>query len=116
MFRNHSTSENAIYNFFDKNLRAYKPITYSYELLKDTKILFLYGDRDWCPIKHAQDLQRLLPDNVEIETVSSSGHVIYGDNHNEMIDKILFYANNEGYIKLEETPIDISDEKPGEKK
>ncbi len=49
-------SENAVFAFFDKNLRAYKPLSHYSELLKDTNIHVLYGDSDWCPKEHAEDV------------------------------------------------------------
>jgi len=96
LFRNKSCSEKAIFNFFDKNLRAFKPLTYYYEFLKDIKILFLYGDVDWCPTRHALDLKELCPNNIDIDIVSESGHLLYNDNYEEMTDKILAYLQKEG--------------------
>jgi len=102
LFRNQSCSEKAIFQFFDKNLRAFKPITYYAEFLKDVKILFLYGDIDWCPSRHAQDLRDLIPDNVEIDTVSDSGHLLYNDNYDELVEKMLAYLSREGVIEADE--------------
>jgi hypothetical protein len=56
LFRNHSGSEKAIFAFFNKNLQAYKPITYYYEFLKNKPVLILYGGDDWCPKSHAEDV------------------------------------------------------------
>jgi len=95
MFRNDAGSEQAGFNFFDKNLRAYKPLTFYYENLKDTKILILYGDVDWSPIKHAEELQKLLPDTVEIDMVTKSGHVLYTDNYEECTQKIIAFFESE---------------------
>jgi hypothetical protein len=36
-------------------------------------------------------LQNLLPESVEIDIVSDSGHLIYTDNYEELSDKIIAY-------------------------
>ncbi len=70
------------------------------EYLKNVPILILYGGDDWCPRSHAEDvqnyffinqLQNLLPESVEIDIVSDSGHLIYTDNYEELSDKIIAY-------------------------
>jgi len=68
--------------------------------------LFLYGDVDWCPISHALDLKELSPENVEIETVSDSGHMIQTDNFNELSEKIFVYLKREGILNEEEVSSD----------
>jgi hypothetical protein len=57
LLRNKTGSERAIFKFFNKNLQAYKPITYYAELLKNKSILILYGGDDWCPKSHAEDVK-----------------------------------------------------------
>ncbi len=56
LLKHFSWSENTIFAFFNKNIRAYKPITYYYESLKDLKIQIQYGDRDWCPVQQGEDV------------------------------------------------------------
>jgi hypothetical protein len=57
VLRNSSGSENAIFSFFNKNLQAYKPLTYYYECLLNVNIYILYGGDDWCPMSHAEDVK-----------------------------------------------------------
>jgi len=102
LMRNKSSSEKAIFNFFDKNLRAFKPLTFYYDIIQDLRILVLYGDVDWCPVKQSMDLKDLSPDNIEIGIVSDSGHLLYTDNHKELCDKILSYLTKEGLIECDE--------------
>lgn len=56
ILRNQSRSEKAVFTFFNKNLQAFKPLTYYSEFLKGIKILVLYGGDDWCPKSHAEDV------------------------------------------------------------
>ena len=55
-FKKASTSENAIFSFFNKHLQAYQPITAFSEYLKHKKILIIYGEEDWSPVSHAEDV------------------------------------------------------------
>ena len=45
---------------FNSKLQANKPIIYYHQVLKDIKILLLYGNDDWNPLKHAQEVEKLL--------------------------------------------------------
>ena len=89
IYCNRFTSEKSIFIFFNKNIQPYKPITYHYELLINKKVLILFGEHDWVPIKQAEDLKKLLGDDVSIDTVSNSGHLLHVDNPKEVILKIL---------------------------
>ncbi len=49
-------------------------------------------------------MQRLLPETVEIDIVSDSGHLIYTDNYKELAEKMLNYINknsNESKVPIE---------------
>lgn len=56
--RKGTTSEHAIFSFFNKHLQAYEPITAFSEFLKSKKILIVYGEEDWSPISHAEEVCR----------------------------------------------------------
>ena len=47
-------------------------------------------------------MQNLLPDSVEIDIVSDSGHLIYTDNYEELSDKVMAYLkmNKEATQKI----------------
>lgn len=55
-YKKSSTCENAIFSFFNKHLQAYQPVTAFCDYLKYKKILIIYGEDDWSPISHAQDV------------------------------------------------------------
>ena len=57
LLRNKTGSEKAIFKFFNKNLQAFKPITYYSEHLTNIPMLVLYGGDDWCPKSHAEDVK-----------------------------------------------------------
>ncbi len=52
------------------------------------KILFLFGENDWVPFRQAEDLKKLLGDNIMIEIISDSGHLLHVDNPKEVILKM----------------------------
>lgn len=56
LMRNVCCSEKAMFNFFDKDLRAYKSLTQNYKKIENLNILAIYGDHDWNPSQHAQDV------------------------------------------------------------
>lgn len=56
LFNRRTSSEYSIFSFFNKNLQAYKPINYFSEILKEKKILILYGKDDWSPVSHAEEV------------------------------------------------------------
>jgi pimeloyl-ACP methyl ester carboxylesterase len=49
----------------------------------------LYGDRDWVPMKPAEEMQRVLGDNVEIDTVSNTTHMVHIGNPEELAAKVI---------------------------
>lgn len=51
-----TTSEYLIYHFFNGTIQSYKPIIYYYEFFEKVKIDFIYGDRDWNPVDHAEEV------------------------------------------------------------
>jgi len=59
LYRKGSTSETAIFSFFNKHLQAYQPITEFSEYLRSKKILIIYGEEDWSPISHAEEVNNL---------------------------------------------------------
>jgi pimeloyl-ACP methyl ester carboxylesterase len=88
IYKNKFTAESAIFVFFNKNLQPYKPIVYHYDVLIEKKILMLYGDRDWVPMKPAEEMQRVLGESVEIDTVSNSNHMVHVSNPEELASKV----------------------------
>ena len=56
IYSKESTSEYFIFKFFNVSIQPFKPIIYFYEVLKDIKIDFIYGDNDWNPIDHSEDV------------------------------------------------------------
>ena len=56
LMRNVCCSEKAMFQMFDKDLRAYKTMTQNYKKLENLKILCFYGDHDWNPKQHAEDV------------------------------------------------------------
>lgn len=56
LYRKGTTSEHAIFSFFNKHLQAYQPITAFSEFLKSKKVLIVYGELDWSPISHAEEV------------------------------------------------------------
>jgi hypothetical protein len=56
IYKTETTSEFLIYHFFNGSIQAYKPIIYYYECFENIKIDFIYGDRDWNPIDHAEEV------------------------------------------------------------
>lgn len=56
-FKKCSSSEKAIFSFFNKNLQAYQPVTAFSDYLKEKKILVIYGLEDWSPVSHAEDVK-----------------------------------------------------------
>lgn len=54
-----SNSERAIFSFFNKNLQAYQPITGFSDYLKEKHVLVIYGNEDWSPVSHAEDVNIL---------------------------------------------------------
>lgn len=56
VFKLKPTSENLIYKFFNSSIQAYKPICYYFECFKDMKVDFIYGDSDWNPVQHAEEV------------------------------------------------------------
>jgi pimeloyl-ACP methyl ester carboxylesterase len=89
IYKNRFTAEAAIFIFFNKNIQPYKPIIYHYDVLQGKKILMLYGDRDWVPMKPAEEMQRVLGSNVEIDTVSNSNHMVHVSNPEELASKVV---------------------------
>lgn len=104
-----TSSENLIYKFFNGHIQAYKPICFYYETLENIKIDFIYGDADWNPIEHAEELKRLLPDKVDIHICSNSGHLLITDNPDELCKMIIkIYTDNKVYyIKEDEYKLNI---------
>ena len=49
-------SERAMFYMFDSDFRAYMPITQNYEKIEKLNILVFYGDHDWNPKEHAEDV------------------------------------------------------------
>jgi cardiolipin-specific phospholipase len=88
LFRNTCVSEKAVFQFFDIHCRAFNPLINNYKKLQDKPIIFFYGDKDWCPISHAQMLKEFIP-KVRIEVVPDSGHLLYADNTDFICDKII---------------------------
>lgn len=60
VYNQNSTSEYLIYHFFNGSIQAYKPVIYYYELLEKVKIDFIYGDRDWNPLDHAEEVSLII--------------------------------------------------------
>ncbi len=56
LYRKGTTSEHAIFSFFNKHLQAFQPITAFSDYLKSKKILIIYGEEDWSPISHAEEV------------------------------------------------------------
>jgi len=98
LYRNACVSEKAVFNFFDIHCRAYNPLINNYKKLQDKPIIFFYGDKDWCPISHAQLLKEFIP-KVRIEVVPDSGHLLYADNVDFICDKVIEFE----YETQEET-------------
>lgn len=92
MARNHYSSEKAIYLFFNKNLQAYKPISYYHECFANIPILILYGDKDWAPVDQGQELVDLIGEHAKIDYVTNSGHMLCSDNHEELTAKIIEFS------------------------
>ena len=55
-YKKSSNSEKAIFSFFNKNLQAFQPITEFSDFLKHKNVLIIYGDEDWSPVSHAEDV------------------------------------------------------------
>lgn len=89
VFKLKATSENLIYKFFNGNIQAYKPVCFYYESFEKIKIDFIYGDSDWNPIEHAEELKKLLPNNVDIEVLDESGHLLNCDNPKGLTETVL---------------------------
>lgn len=92
------SSDSAVYSFFDKNLKAYKPLSLfieNFRALKGRKILIAYGAEDWCPSINGEEFQKLLGrENVELITISKSNHMMQTDNYVELLEKL-----NDFFIK-----------------
>jgi transcriptional regulator of acetoin/glycerol metabolism len=56
IYRNCCVSENALFYFFDSDLRAFKSLTQNYKTIENLNILFFYGDQDWNPVEAAFDV------------------------------------------------------------
>ncbi len=54
-----ATTEHLIFNLFNWKLQPFKPLIYYYEILEKLKIDFIYGDSDWNPYEHAEDVSLL---------------------------------------------------------
>jgi len=92
LMRNYCCSEKAMFQMFDKDLRAYKTLTQNYKKLEQLNILCIYGDRDWNPREHAEDLKLVIP-SLQIEVMSESTHVLYSDNNYvEMCERIMKFC------------------------
>jgi pimeloyl-ACP methyl ester carboxylesterase len=90
--KNKDGSDKCIFILFDKNLQANKPLNIYHDELKDVDILILYGDRDWCPAKHGEEFKNMFSqNNVTIDYVKDSGHLIQTDNYDELSEKIIKY-------------------------
>lgn len=108
MARNHYSSEKAIYLFFNKNLMAYKPISFYSECLQNIPVLILYGDRDWSPVDQGKELVSLLGKNSKVDFVSDSGHMLSSDNFEELSSKILeFTLSHEDSESKDNCPVDF---------
>jgi len=94
LMRNLCCSEKAMFHMFDKDLRAYKTLAQNYKKLEGLNIMCIYGERDWNPKEHAEDLKIFIP-SVEIEIMPDSTHVLYCDNYYvEMCEKIMKFCEN----------------------
>ena len=96
-------SDSALYAFFDKNLKAYKPLALFIEEIKKLKgktILIAYGEEDWSPVINGEVFQNLLgKDQVEIITISNSNHMMQTDNYKELLEKLNDFFIKEKIIK-----------------
>jgi len=101
LMRNYCCSEKAMFHMFDQDLRAYKTLSQNYKKLSQLNILCIYGERDWNPKQHAEDLQMLIP-SMKIEIIPDSSHVLYCDNNYvDMCAKIVRFCEG-STIKKEE--------------
>jgi hypothetical protein len=58
LMANYCFSEMACFHFFDSDFRAYRAITQHYKKIEDLNILVFYGENDWNPKEHAEDVIR----------------------------------------------------------
>jgi hypothetical protein len=60
LMANFCFSERAMFYMFDPDFRAYMPITQNYNKIEKLNILVFYGDHDWNPKEHAEDVHYII--------------------------------------------------------
>ena len=87
-----NSSDPSVYALFDKNLKAYKPLSFFLDAFKGKKILLSYGENDWCPRENGEEFKKLLGKNmVDIITISNCNHMVQSDNYKELNEKLINY-------------------------
>lgn len=80
------SGEFSINQILDQGLYALSPLC---DRLRDVKTVFLYGDRDWIFPDGAEQNSKFNSSPIICEIVSNSGHHLYLDNPDELVNKVL---------------------------